>query len=88
MVDRAMNDLFPNKTSLKNGLDEDLVFSFLADYHSLEGALVRAGFTKPGPTAGNGRPDWSKFARHIEGKFDPASDPALEGTVCYLLADP
>jgi hypothetical protein len=82
-----MNNHLPHKASPNSRLDIDLVLTFLADYHSLEAALVRAGFTKAGPATGNGRPDWARFARHIEGKFDPESDPALEGTVYYLLAD-
>jgi hypothetical protein len=87
MVYRAMNNHLPHETSPNSGLDIDLVLTFLADCHALEGALVRAGFTRAGSTPGNARPDWSKFARHIEGKFDPESSPELIGAVCYLLGE-
>lgn len=83
-----MSDLPPKKTSPDHNFDEELVLTFLSKYHSLEQALVRAGFTRAGSTPGNARPDWEQFARHIEGKFDPESAPELAGAVGYLLADP
>ena len=83
-----MNDLNPKETSPNNDFDEELVLTFLTNYHSLEQALVRAGFTRAGHTPGNPRPDWGKFARHIERLFDPDSSPELMGAVCYLLGEP
>jgi len=83
-----MNDLNPKETSPNNDFDEQLVLTFLTNYHSLEQALVQAGFTRAGHTPGNPRPDWGKFARHIERRFDPDSSPELMGAVCYLLGEP
>lgn len=83
-----MNDLLPKKNPPQNDFDGELALIFLSHYHALEEALVRAGYTRAGHTTGNPRPDWGRFARHIEGKFVPESSPELMGAVCYLLADP
>jgi hypothetical protein len=82
-----MNDHLPKKTTPDDELDEVLVLNFLADYHLLEGALVRAGFTRAGRSPRDARPDWEQFSLHIEGKFDPESAVELEMAVNYLLAD-
>jgi hypothetical protein len=83
-----MDDLLPDKTPPKDDLDAELVLTFLAAYHALEEALVRAGFTRAGRRPGNPRPDWSAFARHIEEQFDPESSPELMGAFCTLLGAP
>jgi hypothetical protein len=83
-----MNDFLPQKESPHDDFDEELVLTFLALYHSLEQALVRAGYTRAGYTPGNPQPDWGGFARHIAGKFDPDSSPELMGAFCYLLGEP
>ena len=83
-----MNNLPPKPPSPDHDLDADLVLEFLAHYHALEQALVRAGFTRPGRRPGVTRPDWEQFTRHIEGKFDPESSPELMGAVYYLLGEP
>ena len=81
-----MNDLFPNQSYAFKEPDEDSVLAFLSDCHALEGALVRAGFTRPGLTPGTLRPDWNQFARRMADKFDWESDPALT-TVVWTLVD-
>jgi hypothetical protein len=83
-----MDDLNPKVTSPKDDLDAELVLDFLAAYHALEGALVQAGFTRPGRRPGSAQPDWSGFARHIADRFDPDTSPELIGAVCTLLANP
>ena len=83
-----MNDLFPQNISPQNDFDWELTLTFLTHFHALEEALVRAGFTQAGRKPGNPWPDWDRFTRHIEGKFDPDASPELMGAVYYLLADP
>ena len=83
-----MNDLNPKVTPPKGDFDAQMVLDFLAAYHALEQALVRAGFTRSGRRSGNPRPDWGGFARRIEKKFDPGSSPELMEAVCTLLGQP
>jgi len=83
-----MNDLNPKVTPPKGDFDAEMVLDFLAAYHALEQALVRAGFTRAGRRSGNPQPDWGGFVRHIEEKFDPESSPELMGAVCTLLGQP
>jgi hypothetical protein len=83
-----MSDLLPRNTSPQDDLDLELALTFLDLYRSLEEALVRAGYTQAGHKPGNARPDWDRFARDIEGKFDADASPELAGAVGYLLADP
>ena len=83
-----MNNLPPKPPSPDHDLDADLVLEFLAHYHALEQALVRAGFTRPGRRPGVTRPDWEQFTRYIAGKFNPDSSPELAGAVYYLLGQP
>ncbi len=64
--------------------DEEIVLDFLARYHDLGQALVRAGFTKAGQAPGVLLPNWEQFALHIEERFDPDSDELLQGAVSYL----
>jgi hypothetical protein len=66
---------------------EELVLTFLSDYHAFEKALVRAGYTRAGRTPGSAGPDWSRFARHIQARFDPHASPVLQGAVAYMLWD-
>lgn len=77
--------LTPDRVALHRESDEELVLTFLTEYHALEQALVRAGFTGVGRTPGNAQPDWVRFARHIERYFDPDSSPQLQGAVAYML---
>jgi hypothetical protein len=59
--------------------------SYLACYRLLEWALVRAGFVSAFSSHKQPRPDWYRWARHIEKQFDPASDHVLEQSVAHLL---
>jgi hypothetical protein len=83
-----MKDSLPTESSPDHDFDAETVLDFLAAYHALEAALVRAGFTRAGCNPGTLQPDWGGFIRHIEGQFDPESSPVLMGAVSYLLADP
>jgi hypothetical protein len=83
-----MNGFLPKVSSPKDDLDAEMVLDFLAAYHALEGALLRAGFTRPGRRPGTTQPDWGGFARRIADRFDPGASPELIGAVCTLLADP
>jgi hypothetical protein len=64
--------------------DEEIALDFLTRYHDLGQALVQAGFTKGSQTPGMPLPNWEQFALHIEERFDPDSDPLLQGAVAYL----
>jgi len=83
-----MNDHIPPQSSDHNSLDEALVLDFLGYYHSLEAALVQAGFTRVGHSPGSARPDWQQFALSIQGKFVPDPKDEVGAAVNYLLADP
>jgi hypothetical protein len=65
--------------------DEELILTYLTEYHALGQALMQAGFVRVGRTPGNAQPDWAGFARHIEQHFDPDSSEPLQGAVAYLL---
>jgi hypothetical protein len=67
--------------------DEELVLTFLSDFHALEKALVQAGYTRVGRTPASAGPDWSRFARHIQARFDPQASQVLQGAVAYMLWD-
>jgi hypothetical protein len=66
----------------ENASVTELALTFLAAFSRFEQALKKAGFTMPG---GNARPDWERFARHIEGRFDLEATPELQGAVLYVL---
>jgi hypothetical protein len=83
-----MNDHLSPQTSDDNNLDEGLVLDYLADCHSLDGALVRAGFARAGRSPGTARPDWQQFALSIQGKFVPDPEEEVGAAVAYLLTDP
>lgn len=83
-----MNNRFPKQDLLNDDGDADLILTFLTEFHLLEKALIRAGFTKVGRIHGNVQADWRRFVRHIERGFDPDSSPVLQGAVSYLLYDP
>ena len=69
-------------------IDEELVLTFLTEYHAFEQAMVRAGFTRAGRTPASKQPDLGRFARHIEKHFRPDASEMLEGAVAYLLCNP
>jgi len=71
-----------------NDANTDVVLTFFAQFSKFEKGLKRAGFTKMGPGARNIRPDWERFARHIEKRFDPESRPELQGAIAYILDRP
>jgi hypothetical protein len=83
-----MNNSSPIQDLPGDDLDAELILTFLTEFHLLEQALIRAGFTKAGRIHPNVQPDWGGFVRHIEPRFDPDSSPALQGAVSYLLYDP
>lgn len=62
--------------------DTELILTFFSVFNRFERALKKAGFTKPGR---NTVPDWERFAKHIEGQFDPEATPELQGAVLYML---
>ncbi len=64
--------------------DEEMALDFLTRYHDLGQALVQAGFTRGSRTPGLLLPNWEQFALHIEERFDPDSEPVLQGAVSYL----
>ena len=65
--------------------DADLILTYLAFYRHLEQALVRAGFVRVISSHNQPRPDWYRWAMHIEKQFDPASDDVLHQSVDHLL---
>ena len=83
-----MKDTSPKQDLPGDDFDGDLILTFLTEFHLLEQALIRAGFTKMGRIHRNAQADWTRFVRHIERRFDPDSSPALQGAVSYLLYDP
>lgn len=82
-----MNDLLFPQTD-HNNLDEALALDYLGYYRSLEGALLRAGFARPGRTPGSARPDWQQFALSLRGKFVPDLETEIMAAVDYLLNNP
>lgn len=68
--------------------DEELVLTFVCHYQALERALVRAGYRRAGRTPGSFQADWGRFAYHLEGRFNPAASPVLQGAVAHLLCEP
>jgi len=82
---RDTNTPLPKTAPPKDEVDEELALTFLTFHHTLERALVQAGYTRAGHTPASVRADWERFARHIEAQFDPDSDEVLQGAVGYLL---
>lgn len=83
-----MNSMFPGHSSIPDDFDGDLVLLFLTEFHALEQALLRAGYTRAGRLHRSTQPDWIQFVRQIEPQFHPERSPELQGAVSYLLADP
>ena len=83
-----MSNPMSSQASMNYDVDGELVLIFLTEYYSLEQALVRAGFTKASRPPGNVQPDWVRFARHIERRFNRASSLELQEAVDYLLGEP
>ena len=83
-----MSNSVSSQESMNNDLEGELILIFLTEYHSLEQALVRAGFTKARRPPGNVQPDWVRFARHIERRFHPGCSSELQEAVNYLLRQP
>lgn len=65
--------------------DTNLILTYLAFHQLLERTLVRAGFVMPSSSNKQPRPDWYRWARHIEKQFDPLSSEELEMSVDFLL---
>lgn len=82
-----MTSTFHGQGILNDDSDGELALTFLTEFHLLEQALVRAGFTRAGRSQGTAQPDWTRFVRHIEARFRPDSSPELQGAVSYLLCD-
>ena len=68
-----MNKDIPDQQPADDEFDEELVLTFLSDYHAFEQVMVRAGFTRAGRVPGNAQPDWEGFARHIESRVNSDS---------------
>lgn len=66
----------------------EIVLTFFAQFSKFEKVLKKAGFTTTRPGARNARPDWERFARHIEGKLDAEGSPELQGAIAYLIDRP
>jgi hypothetical protein len=66
----------------ENVSDTEPVFTFLTAFSRFEQALKKAGFTLPGQ---NAQPDWERFAKDVEGRFDLEATPELQGAVLYVL---
>jgi hypothetical protein len=67
-------------------MDEHLILSYLAMYRLLERSLVQAGFTTTTASYKRPRPDWYRWARHIEKGFNPGSSEELEASVEHLVS--
>lgn len=65
--------------------DRELVFKFFIVFSLFEYALKRARFRNE---SGDVMPDWEKFAREIENRFDRQASPEIEEAVDYLLNKP
>jgi hypothetical protein len=68
-------------------MDEETVMYFLYRFQALEQALMKAGYTQSGRIPGSTRPDWSRFARHIQPRFNLDSSTVIQGAVAYMLWD-
>ncbi len=66
-------------------VDEHLILTYLTCHRLLEQALVRAGFVMALSSNKQPRPDWYRWARHIEKQFDPMSSEELGMSVAHLL---
>src|SRR5512138_2850216 len=66
-------------------IDTELLLTFATVVGRFESALRKAGFVEPGRKA---RPDWERFIRAIEGKYDPKSATELDAAVAYMLFTP
>jgi hypothetical protein len=84
--DRGMYSHEKNEREVE--IDEELALTFLTEYHAFEQALVRAGFTRAGRTPGSARPDWARYARHVETQFNHRQPEALQAAVAFLLYNP
>lgn len=74
----------PDPVALQE-MDEQLILTYLAYHRLLEQALVRAGFVMALSIHKQPRPDWYRWARHIEKQFDPLSSEELGMAVAHLL---
>jgi len=65
-------------------LDCDLVYEFFWKFSVFECALKREGFLKgnPGKAA---EPDWDRFGREVQGRFEQVSVPGFDEAVAELL---
>jgi hypothetical protein len=80
-----VSDPSADQASTSDEFDMEMALTFLTDYHALEQALVRAGYTRASRSPGSTQADWELFARHIEDRFDPDSSAVLQGAVAHLL---
>lgn len=83
----ALRNPLADRAARLREVDEELVLTFLSYYQALEQALMRAGYIRASHTPGTSQPDWPRFARHIQPRFDPDSSPVLQGAVAYMLWD-
>ncbi len=75
----------PAPASSYDETDLDVAFDFLLRYQALGRALVKAGYIRPHATPALLQPDWERFAQHIQERFHPEADAALEASVDYML---
>jgi hypothetical protein len=83
----GLNSPLPHRHDELIEPDEETLLYFFSHYHALEQAILRAGYTRAGRTSASARPDWSRFARHIEPGFMKDTEPVIQGAVAYLLLD-
>ena len=83
-----MNGTLSGDEFLGDDFDTDLILTFLTEFHLLEQAVIKAGFTKAGRIHGNTQVDWVRFVHYIERRFRPASSVDLQEAVNYLLTHP
>ncbi|MGE5374981.1 MAG: hypothetical protein ACM3XO_07970 [Bacteroidota bacterium] len=68
-------------------VDEETVMYFLYRYQDLEQALMRAGYIQAGGSPAGARPDWPRFARQIQTRFEQDPEPVLQAAVTHMLWD-
>ena len=71
---------------IEDELDEELNLTYLACDRLLEQTLVRAGFVRVISSYKQAQPDWYRWVRHIEKRFDPGSAVELQAAVDHLLS--
>ncbi len=80
-----MTEHYLDKVYGRVDFDRELVFKFFAVFSLFEYSLKSAGFRNQ---SGDAVPDWEKFARTIQRKFNPQVSDEVAEAVKYLVEKP